>query len=333
MNRIAIVNSSSFGQIFTQHIDRLKMIGDVSFFHFPQDISGKDLAETLKDYNFIIASVSPFFTSEFFDHHPGCKIISRHGIGFNNVDTHAASKHHTYVSIVEGIVEQDAVAENAIALLMNCTRKQDAAIQAVKHDLWKNRASYLGYQVRNKTVGIIGYGNIGSRVGSILKNGFNCKILAYDPNLTHDQIIEQGAIPVSLDECITQSDILSLNAYLSKDNYHMISSECISKMKQNVIIINTARGELVDQTALLQGLESGHIFAYGSDVVEGEPIDHTHPLLNHPNVIITPHISAYTHECLELMCEKCVSDCERVANGELPYHCVNLYQIDSSENT
>lgn len=81
MNRIAIVNSSSFGQIFTQHLDRLKEIGEVSFFYFPQDISGKDLAEALKDYNFIIASVSPYFTSEFFDHHPGCKIISRHGIG------------------------------------------------------------------------------------------------------------------------------------------------------------------------------------------------------------------------------------------------------------
>lgn len=333
MNRIAIVNSSSFGQIFTQHLDRLKEIGEVSFFYFPQDISGKDLAEALKDYNFIIASVSPFFTSEFFDHHPGCKIISRHGIGYNNVDIQAASKHHTYVSIVEGIVEQDAVAENAIALLMNCTRRQDAAIQAVKHDLWKTRASYLGYQVRNKTVGVIGFGNIGSRVGSILKNGFNCRVLAHDPNLTNHQIIENGAIPVSLDECISQADILSLNAYLTKDNYHMISHEAISKMKKNVIIINTARGELIDQTALLHGLETGQIFAYGSDVVEGEPIDHTHPLLSHPHVIITPHISAYTHECLELMGDKCVSDCERVANGNAPYNCVNLNQIESGENT
>lgn len=332
MNRIAIVNSSSFGQVFTHHIDRLKKIGDVSFFHFPQDIHGKELAEALKGYNIIIASVSPFFTSEFFEHHPGCKLISRHGIGFNNVDIHAASKHHTYVSIVEGIVEQDAVAENAIALLMNCTRRQNEAIQAIKQDLWKTRASYLGYQVRNKTVGVIGYGNIGSRVGYILKNGFNCKILAYDPNLSEEKIMKSGAIPVTLEECISQADIISLNAFLSKDNYHMISTESISRMKKNVIIVNTARGELVDQNAIIDGIESGHIFAYGSDVVEGEPIDHTHPLLNHPQVIITPHISAYTVECLESMGDKCVSDCEMVSNGNVPLNCVNLNQIESGEN-
>lgn len=327
MNRIAIVNSSSFGQIFTQHLKRLKSIGDVSFFHFPKDISGKELADKLRDYNYIIASVSPFFTAEFFEHHPGCKLISRHGIGYNNVDVNAASKHNTYVSIVEGIVEQDAVAENAIALLMNCTRKQDSAIQSIKQDKWNTRASFLGYQVRNKTVGIIGFGNIGSRVGSILKDGFNCTILAYDPNLSDEHIIRQGAKPVTLDECITQSDIISLNAYLTPDNYHILSTDLISKMKKNVIIINTARGELIDQDAILSGLESGQIFAYGTDVVEGEPIDHNHPLLSHPNVIVTPHISAYTHECLEKMGEKCVEDCERVYMGLYPNNCINLDKI------
>lgn len=327
MNRIAIVNSSSFGQIYKHHIDRLKKIGDVSFFHFPKEINGKDLAEELKEYNYIIASVSPFFTSEFFENHPGCKLISRHGIGYNNVDVNAASKHHTYVSIVEGIVEQDAVAENAIALLMNCTRKQDAAIEAVKLGQWSTRSSYLGYQVRNKTVGIIGFGNIGSRVGSILKNGFNCNVLAYDPNLKDEYIRSFGATPVSLNECITQADIISLNAYLTDDNYHIISSEQISMMKKDVIIINTARGELIDQDAILNGLQTGHIFAYGADVVEGEPIDQDHPLLKHPNVIISPHISAYTHECLEKMGDKCVEDCERVFKGLYPLNCINLDKL------
>lgn len=323
MNRIAIVNSNSFTQYFPTHLERLRKIGDVEFFHFSKDINGKDLANKLKDFNYIIASVTPFFTSAFFEHHPGCKLISRHGIGYNNVDVISATKHHCYVSIVEGIVEKDAVAENAIALLMNLTRRQTPAIQSVKQNEWYTRANYLGYQVFNKVVAVIGYGNIGSRVGVILKNGFNCKVLAYDPNISNETIEQLGAIPMSFVECIKNADIISLNAYLSKDNYHIISKEVISMMKKNVIIINTARGELVDQDAILEGLKSNKIFGYGTDVVENEPIDASHKLLTHPNVIVTPHISAYTYECLEQMGDKCVRDCERVFNGLMPENIIN----------
>lgn len=323
MNRIAIVNSNSFSQYFPSHLERIKKIGDVEFFHFSKDIEGKDLADKLKDFNYIIASVTPFFTSEFFEYHPGCKIISRHGIGYNNVDVLSATKHNCYVSIVEGIVEKDAVAENAIALLMNLSRRQTPAIQSVKQNEWHTRANYLGYQVSNKVVAVIGYGNIGSRVGAILKNGFNCKVLAYDPNISDETIKQLGAIPMSFEECIKNAEIISLNAYLSKDNYHVISKEVISMMKKNVIIINTARGELVDQDAILEGLISEKIFGYGTDVVENEPIDNTHRLLTHPNVIVTPHISAYTYECLEKMGDKCVRDCEHVFNGLMPENCIN----------
>lgn len=323
MNRIAIVNSSSFGRVFPEHLERLKKIGDVEFFHFPKDIEGSELANKLKEFNFIIASVTPFFKRDFFEQHPGCKVISRHGIGYNNIDIQAASEFHTYVSIVEGIVEQDAVAENAIALLMNITRRQTPAIQSIKQSEWHTRAQYLGYQVRNKVVGIIGYGNIGSRVGEILKGGFDCKVLAFDPNISDDVIREYGAIPVSFDQLIEESDIISLNAYLSSTNYHIISREVISRMKKNVIIINTARGELVDHDAILEALDTHHIFGYGADVVENEPINEHHPLLTNKNVVITPHISAYTYECLRGMGEKCVNDCERVANGLKPNHLIN----------
>jgi lactate dehydrogenase-like 2-hydroxyacid dehydrogenase len=323
MNRIAIVNSNSFAHYFPTHLERLRKIGEVEFFHFSKNIKGKELAEKLKDFNYIIASVTPFFTSDFFENHPGCKIISRHGIGYNNVDIISATQHNCFVSIVEGVVEKDAVAENAIALLMNITRRQTPAIQSVKQDEWHTRANYLGYQVSNKVVAVIGYGNIGSRVGTILKNGFNCEVLAYDPNIANEDIELLGAIPLSFEQCIKNADIISINAYLSQDNYHLISKEVVSMMKNNVIIINTARGELVDQDAILEGLKSNKIFGYATDVVENEPIDHNHRLLTHPNVVVTPHISAYTYECLEKMGDKCVRDCERVFNGLKPENLVN----------
>lgn len=327
MNKIAIVNSSSFGKYFPEHLIRLKALGEIGFFTFASDIDGKDLAFALKDYNLIIASVTPFFTETFFEHHPGCKLITRHGIGYNNIHIPSATKHGCYVSKVEGIVEQDAVAENAIALLMNLTRMQSPAEAACNHGNWKTRANYLGYQVRNKTVGIIGFGNIGSRVGSILKGGFNCRILAYDSLLDPEIIAEAGAEAVDLETLLNEADIISLNAFLSKENYHLLGQNEIQKMKDHVIIVNTARGELVDDHAIVAAVEQGKIFGYGADVVEGEPITQEHHLLNKQRIIVTPHISAYTYECLEGMGDKCVSDCEKVGRGEAPGHLINVELI------
>ena len=322
MHKIAIVNSSSFGKYFQSHIERLKVLGVVEHFTFPSNIGGKALAEALSGFDLIIASVTPFFTQEFFEHHPGCQLISRHGIGFNNIDIEAATQHQCMVTKVEGWVEQDAVAENAIALLMNLTRLQSSAQKAVIEGRWADRARYLGYQVRHKTVGVIGYGNIGARVGDIMKNGFECRVLAYDPYLD----LSQSAVCEAADlrSIYEQADILFLNASLQGDNRHMIDEHAIAEMKKRVILINTARGELVDGDAVLKGIETGKIFAYGADVVEGEPICADHPLLKHPNVLITPHISAYTYECLEGMGNSCVEDCESVVRRETPKRLINV---------
>lgn len=321
MHKIAIVNSSSFGKYFPNHIERLKTLGDVEYFVFPSNIEGSELAIALSEFDLIIASVTPFFTKAFFDSHPGCRLISRHGIGYNNIDIDAATKHKCMVTKVEGWVEQDAVAENAIALLMNLTRLQSSAQKAVIEGKWVDRAKFLGYQVRHKTVGVIGYGNIGSRVGEIMKNGFDCRVLAFDPNL--DMSKNTSCESSNLETIYNEADILFLNASLSANNRHMIDDQSIEMMKSGVIIVNTARGELVDDQAILKAVETGKVFAYGADVVEGEPIDSNHPLLKHPNILITPHISAYTYECLEGMGNSCVEDCESVVRQEIPSRLIN----------
>lgn len=328
MDKIAIVNSSSFGKYFPDQLNRLKKIGPIEFFKFPSDVNPVELAETLKDYNYIIASVTPFFTKEFYEHHPGVKLLARHGIGYNNVDLKAATEHHCFVTIVEGIVEQDAVAENAIAHLMNSARQLKLAAQAAEKGEWKRRAEFMGYQIRNKTVGVIGFGNIGSRVGSILRDGFACKLLAYDPYQSDEMLREKGAIPVSLEQLLQESDIISLNAFINDKSYHLIGDEQIKLMKDHVIMMNTARGELVDDRAIIQAVIERKIFSYGADVVEGEPIDSTHPLFSSPFITITPHTSAYTFECLEGMGEKCVSDCEKVASGNVPSNVINKEYLE-----
>jgi len=181
--KIAIVNSSSFGEIFPEHIDRLRALGQVDRFDVPKDMGGKELAEKLNGYAMIIASVTAIYNREFFKYKDKTQLITRHGIGYNNIDVSAATEKGTYITKVEDLVEREAVAENAISLLMSVIRQVGQASKIVKEGLWAERAKFIGIEVKAKTAAIIGYGNIGSRVGEILKNGFNVKLVAYDPNL------------------------------------------------------------------------------------------------------------------------------------------------------
>jgi phosphoglycerate dehydrogenase-like enzyme len=316
--RIAIVNSSSFGKYFPEHLERLNALGEVARFDFPVNIDGESLAEALCGYNVIIASVKPYFTREFFEHKDELLLLARHGIGVDNVDLDAARAKGVVVTKVTPWVEREAVAELAVALLLDILRLTHEARQAVYKSRWTQRARFVGCEIQGKTVGIIGIGNIGSRVAEILRYGFGANTIAYDPYLHPDTILARAAEPVGLDELLQRSDIISLNASLNEGNYHMLSHREFGLMKQGVFLVNTARGELIDEDALNAALESGKVAAIGMDVVEGEPIDGNHRLLQYSNVLIVPHIAAYTRESLRLMGEKVVRDVEHIARGEMP---------------
>lgn len=321
--KIAIVNSSSFGKNFPDHMKRLEALGEVTRFVLPKDIRGRELAEKLMGYSIIIASVTGIYDREFFEYKDKTLLIARHGIGYNNIDIEAATEKNTIVTKVDAIVEREAVAENAIALLMSVIRQIGPASAKVKESKWAERARFVGHEIKGKTAGVIGFGNIGSRVGEILKNGFNTKLIAYDPYLTPEEISGRGAEPVSLEELLKSADIISLNAFIDENSYHMISDKEFALMKKGVFIVNTARGELIDEKSLIKALDKGIVAGIGMDVVEGEPIDGHHPLLAYENVVITPHISAYTYECLKGMGDKVVRDIEMVVKGEKPHNVIN----------
>lgn len=321
--KIAIVNSSSFGKIFSEHIEKLKKIGQVDRFDIPKDMGGKELADKLNGYSIIIASVTALYNKEFFENKDKTLLITRHGIGYNNIDVSAATKKGTFITKVDAPVEREAVAENAISLLMTVLRQVVSASLKVKENKWSERAKFMGYEIKGKTVGIIGLGNIGGRVGEILKHGFNANVIAYDPNLSCETIRKRGAKSVSLEELLKNSDIISLNASINETSYHIISEREFSLMKKGVYIVNTARGELMEEKSLVRALEKGIIGGLGTDVIEGEPINEHHPLLVFKNVVITPHTSAYTYECLKGMGDKVVSDIEKVLRGENPDNIIN----------
>lgn len=320
--KIAIVNSSSFGEIFPEHLARLEKIGTVDHYTVDSEVGGKELAELLHGYTMIIASVTPFFTAEFFQYKDELLLISRHGIGYNNIDLEAAKKHNTIVAIIPALVERDAVAENNITNLLAVLRRTVAADSSVKADQWEKRAQFVGRTLFNKTVGVIGVGNTGSCVAEALRNGFRCQVLAYDPYKSQTYLQSYGAKKVDLDTLLTSADIICLCANLTDESYHMIGEAEIAKMKDGVYLSNSARGALIDEKAMLQGLCSGKIAGFGTDVLEEEPGRKNHPYLSFENVVMTPHTSAYTMECLQAMGEKCVQDVEDVAKGILPQRAV-----------
>lgn len=329
--KIAIVNSSSFGRIFPEHIKRLKALGQVDRITVPKDMGGKELAERLMGYSIIIASVTALYNKEFFDYKDKTLLITRHGIGYNNIDVAAATAKGTLVTKVLAEVERDAVAGNAVALLISVMRKIRPASLSVKEGRWADRAKFIGHEIKNKTAGIIGLGNIGSRVGEILKDGFNANVVAYDPNLSPEEVRSRGAEPVTLEKLLKTADIISINACVTPENYHLISEKELALVKKGVYIVNTARGVLIDQNALIKALDEGKIAGLGLDVMENEPIDEHNPLLAYDNVVITPHTSAYTYECLSGMGDKVVEDVERVLKGERPEGLINPEVIEQAE--
>lgn len=301
MVKIAIVNSKSFGK-YTDALEKLRKIGEANRMEVPKEITGKELAEKLKGYNFIIASVTPYYSREFFENNEDVVMIIRHGIGVDNIDLKAAEEHGVIVARVPGWREREAVAEHTVALLLSALRMVPQAHLAVKQGKWGIRAKFVGKELNNMTVGIIGLGNIGSRVAEILSKGFGAKIMVYDPYIPRDKVEKLGYKYVeSLSELFSISDVVSLHAILTSETYHMVNRELLLKAKRGIIIVNTARGELIDEKALIEAIEKGIVAAAAMDVVEGEPIDSNHPFLKYENIIITPHIAAYTWEAIKGM--------------------------------
>src|SRR3990170_1574403 len=305
---ISIVNSSTFGKHFIEHISTLEKFADLQHVTVPSDIDGDALAEKIKDSDGIIASVTPRFPRKTLEQCTRLKLLARHGIGCDNVDLQAATELGIQVSRVKGIVEREAVAEYAVGLLMAASRLLPQGSQAVKNSQWASRSHMVGMELRGKTIGIIGLGNIGSRTAEILSNGFNANIIASDPYIDKERFRQFNATDVSLEELITRSNAILFHCPLTNETKRMLGKTQFAAMQKSAVIVNTCRGELVAEDDLYEALQHGPLGAYATDVVEGEPIDGNHRLAKLNNTIITPHLGGYSWESLYGMGQTCVDD-------------------------
>jgi len=241
------------------------------------------------------------------------KMISVWQTGYDHIDIEAANKAGVIVANVPGYAF-DAVAELVFAFALSLLRKvhvADRRIREGKFD-WKD---YVGNQLMGKTIGVLGTGNIGIRVIQIA-HGFNMNILSVTRHPNPSKETRLGIKFVNMDDLLRESDIVTLHVPLTPETEKMIGEAELAKMKQTAILINTARGNIVDEDALVKALEEGRIRGAGLDVFEKEPLTMESPLMKLDNVILTPHIAFLSEESLEECTYVCVENVEMFVKGK-----------------
>jgi len=224
---------------------------------------------------------------------PKLKVIARAGMGTDTIDVEEASRRKIPVLTAPG-ANSNSVAEYTFALLLALARKIAPSSASLAAGKW-DRKPYEGSELRDKTLGLLGLGRIGSRVASIAK-GFGMTVIGYDPVVTAEQAEHLGLDLMPLDAVIQRADVLSLHAKLSSSTKHMIDERRLNLVKKGVLIINTARGALIDDAALVKAVADGRVGGAALDVYDPEPLPADSVLRTATNVLLTPHLAASTAE-------------------------------------
>ncbi|MCD1294372.1 glycerate dehydrogenase [Methanocella sp. CWC-04] len=278
---------------------RLKALGDIDTYD-SMPASEDEFIKRIKDAEIVIAGRYGF-TGESIRKAPGLRMIALWQTGYDNVDLKAATGQGIVVSNVPDYAF-DSVAEYAFALMLNLLRKVDKADKELHRGMFDWRR-YMGSELLNKTIGVLGLGDIGNRVVQIA-HGFNMNVLAVTAHPSPERAKALGLEFVDLDTLLARSDIVTLHLPLTSKTEHMIGAREIARMKPTAILINTARGKIVDERALISALKEKRIAGAGLDVFETEPLPMDSPLMELDNVVLTPHIAFLTRES--------VDDCTRV---------------------
>lgn len=242
------------------------------------------------------------------------KVISRYGVGVNTIDLDAAKEKGITVTNVPDYGMEE-VSNHALALLLSWARKVTLLNNEVKSGNWDFKACVPIHRFNNQTVGVLGFGRIPRRfIEKVKPLGF--KTAAYDPFVSAEDMAAVGVQKMELDEIIRESDYLSVHVPLIKETYHLLNKERFSQMKKNAVIINTARGPIIDEKALAEALENGVIAGAALDVAEEEPISANSPLLKMDNVIITPHSAWYSEEAMIELRQKAAKNIVQELSGE-----------------
>ncbi len=264
---------------------------------YEPEITPDQIKEKISDFDIVVVRSRTKITKEMIDRANKCKIIARVGVGLDNVDVDAAkTKGIRVINAVEGAM--NAVAELVLGLMLSLAREIPRADREIRNGKWLKK-ELMGTELSGKYLGIVGLGNIGKKLAKHAR-ALNMNIIGYDViPIPDDFSREVGLIKADLDTLVSSADYISFHVPFTESTYHLVNLQLIAKMKKNTCIINTSRGEIIDENALYDALKEGKIAGAALDVFESEPAT-GNKLATLPNVICTPHIGAQTKEAQAL---------------------------------
>jgi glyoxylate reductase len=266
--------------------------------------------------------------AELMDSAPRLRAVSNYAIGYDNIDVQAATERGIMVCHTPGVLT-DTTADFAFTLMASVARRVVEAVQYVRDGKWKAWGPMLclGHDLYGATLGLIGLGRIGGAVAK-RATGFEMRLLYHDLNRQPILEKELGLIYADLDTVLRESDFISLHTPLTSETHHMIGAEQFEKMKHTAVLVNTSRGQVVDQAALYDALASGRIAGAGLDVTDPEPIDPNDPLLELDNCVIVPHIASASVAARTLMATMAAENLVAALQGRMPRNPVNPEALD-----
>lgn len=295
-----------------------------------------DVIDVARDADAVIAQYA-HVGAKAIDAFTRCRVIARYGTGVDIVDVDAATQRNILVTNVPNDWCENEVADHAMSLLLVLARKLREYDRATRAGVWRWQSGQPIYRLRGRNLGLLSFGAIARGIAA-RATGFGMHIIANDPYMATADIAAHGATPVSFDELIEQADYLVIQAPLTSETRHLIGEAQLRRMKPSAILINTARGPIVDDNALYRALKEGWIAGAGLDDIEEEPAKQldwkpTNPLFSLDNVIITPHAAYYSEEAIRTVREFAAHEVLRVLTGQQPLSPVNAAKLANANPT
>ncbi|MGJ8455822.1 hydroxyacid dehydrogenase [Pseudothermotoga sp. U03pept] len=280
------------------------------------------VAQEIKEIDGVIVRTSPF-TAHIIQNAPKLRVIARHGVGVDNVDLEEASKRGIYVVNTPN-ANALSVAEGTIMFILALAKRLKDMDRATREGNFKIRDEFSTIDIDGKVLGVVGLGSIGSLVAKKCQAAFSMRIIAYDPYVSKQKAQDLSVELVSLEELLERSDFVSIHVPLTSQTRNLIGEAQLRMMKQTAFIINMSRGPVWDEMAVLKALNQGWIKGAATDVFVDEPPPSDHPFFNCEKILLTPHNSALTQECVIRMAEGAAQGVIEVLTGREPQFPVNI---------
>ncbi|MEE9275820.1 MAG: hydroxyacid dehydrogenase [bacterium] len=278
-----------------------------------EKLSEEELVRAAGEWSAVIPTSREFITERVLEAAPKLKIIAKLGVGVENIDIPAATRRGIPVTNCPGS-NATAVAEAALGLILAAVRRIPQSMRALQEGAWREAVGNSN-ELSGAVFGIVGFGNVGRELARLLA-GFGGRILAADAYVPGERIRAGGAEPVDLDTLTREADVVSIHCSLTPETRRLFGADRFRAMKKSAVIVNCARGGIIDEAALIAALKGGEIAGAGIDVFEEEPPARDNPLFSLPNAVVTPHLAGATHQARERVFRIAAENVIRAVRGE-----------------